>query len=172
LQLQRQWWLVSTNLSTGILLRAVYKPQQAPTLQQDAIGGAYSDDSVDDEFYWAAAELYLTTSDSHYQQDNDSNDYSSANASTVSSVPGEFFWASVAALGRLDLATVSNDHSKHREIIRSVAAAADVYVALLRNSSNGYGALLEHYSWGSTSNHLNSIQIVLRPSWVVCLGRP
>lgn len=40
-----------------------------------------------------------------------------------------------------------------------MTAAADVYVALLQNKSNGYGSLLEHYLWGSTSNHLNNIQI-------------
>jgi endoglucanase len=132
----------------------------APGTDWDLGGGAYSDATVEDEFYWAAAELYLTTSDSQYQQDIESNDYSSANASTVFSVPGGFSWASVAALGRLDLASVSKDHSKHREIVQSVTAAADVYVTLLRNESNGYGALVEHYSWGSTSNHLNNIQIV------------
>jgi endoglucanase len=132
----------------------------APGTDWDLGGGAYSDASVDDEFYWAAAELFLTTSDSQYQRDIDSNDYSSANASTVFSVPGGFSWASVAALGRLDLASVPNDHSQHRDIFQSVTAAADVYVSLLRNGSNGYGSLLEHYSWGSTSNHLNNIQIV------------
>ena len=132
----------------------------APGTDWDLGGGAYSDAGVEDEFYWAAAELYLTTSDSQYKEDIDSNDYSSANVSTVFSVPGGFSWASVAALGRLDLASVSNDHHEHRNTVASVTAAADVYVALLRNSSNGYGALLEHYSWGSTSNHLNNIQVV------------
>jgi len=132
----------------------------APGTDWDLGGGAYSDASVDDEFYWAAAELHLTTFDSQYQRDIASNNYSSANVSTVFSVPGGFSWASVAALGRLDLASVSNDHSKRRDLVRSVTAAADVYVALLRNGSNGYGALLEHYSWGSTSNHLNNIQVV------------
>lgn len=63
--------------------------------------------------------------------------------------PADSLGPSVAALGRLDLATVSNDHSKHREMIRPVPAAADVYVALsLRNSSNGYGARLELLSLG------------------------
>jgi endoglucanase len=78
----------------------------------------------------------------------------------VFGVPGGFSWAFVAALGRLGLASVPNDHSKHRDIIQSVTAAADVCVTLLRNESNGYGALLEQYSWGSTSNHLNNIRIV------------
>lgn len=115
---------------------------------------------MEDEFYWAATELYLTTSDCQYKQDLDSNDYSSANVSTVFSVPGGFSWASVAALGRLDLATVPHDQVNHHDIVQSVTATADVYVALLRNSSNGYGSLLENYSWGSTSNHLNNIQII------------
>ena len=77
------------------------------------------------------------------------------------SVPGGSLWASVAALRRLDLASVSNGHSKHHFAVQFVTAAADVYVALLRNDSNGYRFLLENYSWGSTSNRLNSIQIVV-----------
>jgi len=37
----------------------------APT-DQDKGGGAYGDDNVSDEFYWAACELYITTGDSYY----------------------------------------------------------------------------------------------------------
>jgi endoglucanase len=48
----------------------------APGTDRDLGGGAYSDDSVDDEFYWAAAELYLTTLDTQYQRDIDANTYS------------------------------------------------------------------------------------------------
>ena len=74
----------------------------------------------------------------------------------------------MSALGRLDLASVSSGHSKHRDAVQSVTAAADVYVALLRNDPNGYGSLHEHYSRGSTSNHLNNFQIVATaydPTW-------
>lgn len=56
----------------------------APKTDWDLGGGTYSDASVDDEFYWAAAELYLTTADNQYQRDINSNNYSSANTSTVS----------------------------------------------------------------------------------------
>jgi endoglucanase len=38
----------------------------APGTDWDLGGGAYSDATVDDEFCWAAAELYLTTADSQY----------------------------------------------------------------------------------------------------------
>ena len=38
--------------------------------ESDGIGGgAYNDNKVDDEFYWAAAELYLTTGEKQYRDD-------------------------------------------------------------------------------------------------------
>jgi len=41
-----------------------------------------------------------------------------------------------------------------------VVDAADMYLAVQRNSSNGYGVLLNSYPWGSNSNNLNNIQIL------------
>ncbi len=39
----------------------------APVADGPAGGGPYDDDDVTDEFYWAAAELYLTTGESEYE---------------------------------------------------------------------------------------------------------
>lgn len=130
-----------------------------PGTDWDLGGGAYSDNDVSDEFYWAAAELYITTGRAQYAADLASNAYSSANVTTAFSVPSGFSWGSVAALGRLDLATVSSQVVNHSAISHSVTAAADLYLDLQRNSSNGYGVLLESFPWGSNSNHLNNIQV-------------
>lgn len=139
----------------------------APSTDWDLGGGAYNDDDVSDEFYWAAAELYITTDDVQYATDLASNAYSSANVTTAFSVPSGFSWGSVAALGRLDLATLGNKAANHSAISQSVTAAADMYLALQRNSSNGYGVLLESFPWGSNSNHLNNIQasLLLSPTY-------
>ncbi|KAK3113258.1 hypothetical protein LTR53_009626 [Teratosphaeriaceae sp. CCFEE 6253] len=132
----------------------------APGTDWDLGGGAYSDDDVSDEFYWAAAELYLATGSQGYLDDLLANAYHTANVTTVFSVPSGFSWASVAALGQLDLATVPSNISNHSAIVQSVVDAADVLLQVQQNSSNGYGVFLTDYPWGSNSNNLNNIQIV------------
>ncbi|KAK1810903.1 hypothetical protein LTR12_014745 [Friedmanniomyces endolithicus] len=137
-----------------------YPPIYAPGTDWDLGGGAYSDNDVTDEFYWAAAELYLTTGGQQYLTDLEANRYHTANVSTLFSLPGGFSWASVAALGQLDLATVPSNISNHSAIMQSVVDAADMLMAVQQNSSNGYGVFLTEYPWGSNSNNLNNIQIV------------
>ncbi|KAK4894684.1 hypothetical protein LTR27_007072 [Elasticomyces elasticus] len=132
----------------------------APGTDWDLGGGAYSDSDVSDEFYWAAAEMYLTTRDQKYVADLQSNPYYSANVTTLFSVPSGFSWASVAALGQLNLATVPSNITNHSAIVQSVVDAADVLLAVQQNSSNGYGMFLTQYPWGSNSNNLNNIMIV------------
>lgn len=132
----------------------------APGTDWDLGGGAYSDDDVSDEFYWAAAEMYLTTGQDKYLSDLQNNTYFTANTSTLFSIPSGFSWGSVAALGQLDLAMVPSNLSNHSAIVQSVLDAADMYLAVQGNSSNGYGHFLTTYPWGSNSNNLNNIQVV------------
>ncbi|KAK4549601.1 hypothetical protein LTR36_004902 [Oleoguttula mirabilis] len=132
----------------------------APGTDWDLGGGAYSDDDVSDEFYWAAVEMYLTTGGKQYLDDLTSNPYHTANVTTLFTLPSGFGWSSVAALGQLDLATVPSNISNHSAIVQSVVDAADVLLAVQQNSSNGYGVFLTEYPWGSNSNNLNNIQIV------------
>ncbi|KAJ9663083.1 hypothetical protein H2198_001075 [Neophaeococcomyces mojaviensis] len=132
----------------------------APGTDWDLGGGAYSDGDVSDEFYWAAAEMYLTTGQQQYLTDLQNNSYYTANTTTLFSIPSGFSWASVAALAQLDLALIPSNISNHSAIVQSVLDAADMYLAVQRNSSNGYGHFLTSYPWGSNSNALNNIQIV------------
>ena len=132
----------------------------APGTDWDLGGGAYSDDDVDDELYWAAAELYLTTGQAQYLNDLSNNTYHTANVSTLFSIPSGFSWASVAALGQLDLATIPSNVTNHTGIVQTVLNAADMLLAVQRNHTNGYGVLLNSYPWGSNSNNMNNIQIV------------
>jgi len=101
----------------------------------------------------------LTTGAQQYLTDLKANRYHTANISTLFSLPGGFSWASVAALGQLDLATVPSNISNHSAIVQSVVDAADMLMAVQQNSSNGYGVFLTEYPWGSNSNNLNNIQV-------------
>jgi endoglucanase len=123
-------------------------------------GGSYSDNDVSDEFYWAAAELYLTTGEASYLADLTASPHHTGDVFA----PTGFGWANTAALGRLDLATVpSNLPDAERQRIRaSVVAAADAYLATLRGQAYGLpmpghaGA----YFWGANSNIINNAVVL------------
>jgi endoglucanase len=123
-------------------------------------GGTYDDSNVSDEFYWAAAELYLTTGEQQYL---DAVTTSPVHTADVFTSTG-FGWQSVGALGRLDLATVPSRLPKAvREQVRtSVVTAANAYLQSLR--AQAYGLPLpgasSFYFWGSNSNILNNVVVL------------
>ncbi|MEV0730179.1 glycoside hydrolase family 9 protein [Polymorphospora sp. NPDC050346] len=119
-------------------------------------GGAYSDGDVSDEFYWAAAQLYLTTGEAGYLADLTASPHHTGDVFDANG----FSWPSTAALGRLDLATVpSGLPSAERDRIRaSVVAAADAHRAT--QAGQAYGLPLPgaagSYFWGGNGNILNN----------------
>ena len=122
-------------------------------------GGAYVDSNVSDEFYWAAAELYITTGEAKYEQAvvaSPGNDVSTD--ATVAFGPSGFNWGGTTALGRLDLATVPNALPGRSAIVQSVIAAADRYVATQAAQPFGttYAPADGVYEWGSNSMVLNN----------------
>ena len=123
-------------------------------------GGAYDDTNVTDEFYWAAAELYLTTGEQAYLTDLTASPHHTGDVFD----PRGFGWQSVAALGRLDLATVPSGlpAAERTRIRASVTAAADRYLAVLRDQA--YGLPMpgdaDSYFWGGNSNVLNNAVVL------------
>ena len=120
-------------------------------------GGSYSDADVSDEFYWAAAELYLTTQETQYL---DAVLASPHHTGPVFDVNG-FSWANVAALGRLDLASVKSALPGRREVRRSVLEGADAILALA--SAQAWGqpyAPVDGWVWGSSSQVLNNLVVL------------
>ena len=75
---------------------------------------------------------------------------------------GGFSWNAVAALGRLDLATVPNRLPDRDRVIRSVIKAADGYLAREKRHPFGspYAPADGSYAWGSNSAVLNILQVV------------
>jgi endoglucanase len=123
-------------------------------------GGAYSDDDVSDEFYWAAAELYLTTGKTAYRDDLTASPHHTGNVFTTTG----FNWPATAALGRLDLATVRNGlpAADQRRIRQSVTTAADGYLGTL--AAEPYALPMpgspNNYFWGSNSNIINNVIVI------------
>ena len=82
------------------------RPTRRSTPPADGVGGGpYDDDDVTDEFYWAAAELYITTGAKAYR---DAVARLAARTPPTSCATDGFDWGTPPQLGRLDLATVPN----------------------------------------------------------------
>ncbi|SCG51761.1 Carbohydrate binding domain-containing protein [Micromonospora siamensis] len=124
-------------------------------------GGAYEDDKVADEFYWAAVELFLTTGDKAYLTDLTGSPLHTAD---VFDAGGAFGWQSVAALGRLDLATVPSTlpATEKAKVRASVTAAADRYLTAAKTQAYGLPLPGEAgaYVWGSNSNIVNNAVVL------------
>lgn len=130
-------------------------------------GGAYGDDYVEDEFYWAACELYLTTGDDSYYKDMKSSDCFLAVPETmdggesVGSI-GSFDWGHTAALGTMSLALNEDSISSGdmSDIKDNFCQTADTFIELEENQGYGlpygqskisYNDSDEGYIWGSNS---------------------
>ncbi|MER7460810.1 glycoside hydrolase family 9 protein [Micromonospora sp. NPDC126480] len=123
-------------------------------------GGAYDDTNVTDEFYWAAAELYLTTGASTYLADLTASPHHTGDVFD----PRGFGWQSVAALGRLDLATVPSGlpAAERARIRASVTEAADAYLAEIERQAYGLPMPGDagSYFWGGNSNVINNAVVL------------
>jgi endoglucanase len=130
----------------------------APGADGNSGGGAYDDTNVTDEFYWAAAELYLTTGTASYAKDVRASTW---NTSAAAFDVNGFDWGHVAALGRLDLATVPNSLPGRAAIRASVVRAANAIVALQQAQPWGqpYAPADGKWAWGSTSQVLNNLVV-------------
>lgn len=136
----------------------LYAPAQDAAIDPNPGSGPYEDDDVSDEFYWAAAELYLTTGERSFQGD-------------VLASPlhhrqvfgdGSFDWQRTAGLARLELASVPNRLPDLKRVQKSVVKAADNYLAAERHEPFGQAYRPEDgdWIWGSNSTILNNMQVI------------
>ena len=146
---------------------AMEHPAMYAPLDESVGGGAYGDDDVTDEFYWAAAELYLTTGEKEYYDDAKKSSWflkvptalgGGENCDTF----GSFSWSETAALGTMSFA-IAKDVAAKGDLSAAENAlkkAADTYLA--KEKEQGYGlpyaqSTLSYkdsdrgYVWGSNS---------------------
>ncbi|WP_433533191.1 phosphatidylinositol-specific phospholipase C domain-containing protein [Micromonospora sp. CA-263727] len=153
--------------------RAYTAARNNPTLyapHADRVGGGpYNDDDVTDEFYWAAAQLYLTTKTSTYLDDLR---LSRHHAAGVAFSQNGFYWGSVAALAQLDLARFGTDLSERSQIRSWVTTAADRLISFQRAERFGqtYTPASGRYAWGSNASILNN-QVVLATAYDLTKSR-
>lgn len=136
----------------------LYAPAADAALDPNPGSGPYEDDDVTDEFYWAAAELYLTTGERTYRDDVQDSPHHTGNVFD----DGSFDWQRVAGLARLDLASVPNRLPDVARVRRSVVKAADHYLATQRREAFGqaYAPTNGEWAWGSNSTILNNLQVL------------
>ncbi|WP_328473312.1 glycoside hydrolase family 9 protein [Actinoplanes sp. NBC_00393] len=126
---------------------------------EDTIGGGpYNDDDVRDEFYWAAAELFLTTGEQRYA------DAVLTSPLHTEDVFGSYAldWAATAAAARLSLALTPNELPELDAVRASVVAGADKYLAIQQAHpyAVAYAPPGNQWEWGSNSMVLNNLMVV------------
>lgn len=126
-------------------------------------GGPYDDAYVADEFYWAAAELFVTTGKKAYRDALAANEHHKKlkNDSGEESLMN---WADTDALGAISLAVVPSTLSKaERDAQRArLIQAADKYLDNI--AATGYRtpfkAKSAEYPWGSNSFVINNMLVL------------
>lgn len=125
-------------------------------------GGDYGDGTVDDEFYWAAAELFITTGNEEYRDYLTNSRYFNAFPGSNSSNVSSMSWGGTAALGTISLAVVPNELSEAdiSALREQIADAAESYLEII--NAEGYRVPISNnrYYWGSNSDVLNNAIIL------------
>ncbi|RYY14789.1 MAG: cellulase, partial [Chitinophagaceae bacterium] len=110
--------------------------------------GAYGDRSADDEWFWAAAELFYTSGDGEFEQKMKSG------LETAYSLPS---WAKVHLLGVYTLLRLEKNTAVLAAVKTKLISLSDQY--LLTMPTNAFGTVMggrkSDFNWGSNSNAAN-----------------
>ena len=142
-------------------------PNNYAPLDQAIGGGAYGDNYAEDDFYWAACELYAATGDSTYYKDLKAYKNTNTGASaddkafsiTTSLVGGEnsssktsFNWGCTSGLGTLTLALYQDKltSAEATAVKTAITKAADEYLEI--EDEQGYGLPYESTTFSDETN--------------------
>ena len=162
-QCARIWRTIDTAFSAQCLTaaeRAFTAARRNPEVYAwnsfDGSGG-YGDARVDDEFYWAAAELFATTGRAEYETFLRALPLFLTAPAADALGTGDIAWPQVGALGTITLALTPNrlppaDLSRARA---NLVRAADGYLAQAEREGYRIPYSVPGYPWGSNSSLLN-----------------
>ncbi|GEK23514.1 glycoside hydrolase family 9 protein [Cellulomonas xylanilytica] len=120
-------------------------------------GGPYDDDTIGDDFCWAATELWLATGDDAYEVDV----LRSPEHSTDPFDDAGFDFHAVAAPARLDLALHGAGFADHDRVVGSLRAGADRLLDLQARQPWGQPyAPAAGWEWGSNGRILNNLVVL------------
>ena len=134
---------------------AVENPNLAYQQPDDVNSGAYGDNHFDDEFAWAAAELFITT-----QQESYLTTY--FEKSGAQSVPS---WANVAYLGTSTLLLQGETYlnaSDYQSVKTAQLALADSIISQYENNHYAVAIVASDFVWGSNGQVLNKAIVLLQ----------
>lgn len=119
--------------------------------------GPYDDFGLSDEWYWAAAELLITTGDKQYQQFIEKSPHYLETPKGNIAAEGDIYWQYTAPLGTISLSIVPNslDDSAIEKARQAIITTADNYSAQMANEGYNIPYTVEEYPWGSNSNLAN-----------------
>ncbi|MEO1652277.1 MAG: glycoside hydrolase family 9 protein [Bacteroidota bacterium] len=119
---------------------------------EDVITGEYGDADFSQEFYWAAAELYVSRGDEKYLE------YLKAHPMDFTFRPGESWRNFMHYLGAFALLNSDKEVSLIGEIKEQILATADSLLDV--NHKNDYFQPISDFQWGSNSDVMNSALII------------
>lgn len=142
-------------------------PDMYAPLDESVGGGAYGDDDVEDEFCWAALELFITTGDEDYYDDAADNEFfldvpKSLGGGESVDTQGSFDWGNTGALATFSAALNPEcfDKDDVKTVREAIVSASDNYLAMEEEQGYGlpygpstlsYNDSDEGYIWGSNS---------------------
>lgn len=116
-------------------------------------GGPYHDDDLTDDFYWAAAELWLTTGEEGYRQDVVDSPQHTADAFD----PAGFDFHRVTAPARLDLARAGGLAGVRESVLQGANRLLDLQA---RQPWGQPYAPEAGWEWGSNGRILNNLVVL------------
>jgi len=124
-------------------------------------GGPYEDQNVADEFYWAAAELYVTTKQPKYLADLTASKFHTKMTDPAAGALSIMGWQETDALGTLSLALSKGVLSEAEAKLQrdKVLHAADALLAITAREGYRFPFAVPgdgKYPWGSNSFVLNN----------------
>ena len=125
-------------------------------------GGAYEDVDVSDEFYWAAAELFVTTGKATYRDEVTKSKHFKSVPGGPNGPTASMTWQTTQALGTISLAIVPSTLPKADVdgARAAIVAAAEQYLKVI--AAQGYRTPVRNgpYPWGSNSLVLDDALIL------------
>lgn len=121
---------------------------------EDVTTGAYDDTKIEDEKYWAANELYLSTKDESYLKNiGYKKNYDAAHWSKVGLL-GDFSWIEKGNLSESDI-----NFNKLEIVKKKLIKSADRYYKNFEDSA--FNTSIDSFAWGSNSDVANQSMLFI-----------
>lgn len=132
---------------------AINNPDKNYTNPEDIATGEYGDTDPAQEFYWAAAELFVNTKSDTYKK------YLEEHQMNYAFRAGESWTAYMYYLGAFSLIDNLNaENSLVKQLEKDIIKTADELVS--KASNNDYFQPIDDFQWGSNSDVLNAAMII------------